>query len=128
MNYQEAIEFAEKHIDEWGEPRIPHFAKLRRDLANKSLSNPVTKVAERLAEPEVAEAFFFNPLTAAGENFLAEIHTEIDSVNKADLLRHVSSNPDDVIARIHLTLSTLSDTEEVETKREEDEELDFLLK
>lgn len=126
MNYQEAIEFTEKHIDDWGIPRIPHFAKLRRDLADKSKPNPVTRVAERLAEPEVAEQFFFNPLSVAGQNFLSDIHREIDSVNKADLIRHVSSNPDDVVARIHLTLSTLSDIEEVETKREDNEELDSI--
>jgi len=72
--YTEAIIKVNSFLD-----RFPTLAAKRKALANPTKPNPVTRVAERLAEPEFVTAAVGSNIQYAGIQFLKSIHTEIDA-------------------------------------------------
>lgn len=104
----------------------------RKNLANPKKPNPVTKVAERLAEPEVVESYLDTeiggPLQTAGQQFLAGIWDEINQTPIHEVrARFVASQQKDSIAFMLLTYLSRFEDEEAEALRKEREETDELL-
>jgi len=84
-------------------------------LADKTQPNPVTKVAERMAEPERVMEYI-------GDQLLTEIHEEIDNANIVEIRRRVVSE-NDIVARIHLSSLSRTEQEEIEARQQEAKEL-----
>ncbi len=121
--YITALETADLWLD-----NFPLLIQQRKLLAVNTKPNPVTKVAERLAEVDENECVMGSPVgeavQSAGELFLESIHDEIDSVNIADLRRHVASNQEDAIAAIHLNRVHRFEAQEEEAREQEKKKVD----
>ena len=117
-----AVEDADAWVD-----RFPSVIQQRKALAVNTKANPVTKVAQRLAEVDEDECVIGSPvgpmMNEAGQTFLASIHREIDSVNIADLRRYVASNQSDSIAAIHLARVNRFDEQETEEREQDKKKL-----
>jgi len=87
----------------------------RWHVADNTKPNPVTKVAERLAEPERVMEYI-------GDQLLAECHEEIDNANIVEIRRRVVSE-NDIVARIHLSSLSRTEQEEIEARQQEAKEL-----
>ena len=87
----------------------------RLALADKTQPNPVTKVAERMAEPERVMEYI-------GDQLLTEIHEEIDNADIVEIRRRVVSE-NDIVARIHLSSLSRTEQEEIEARQQEAKEL-----
>ena len=91
------------------------LATQRHLIADKTKPNPVTKVAERLAEPERVMEYI-------GDQLLAECHEEIENANIVEIRRRVVSE-NDIVARIHLSSLSRSEQEETEARQQEAKDL-----
>ena len=87
----------------------------RHLIADKTKPNPVTKVAERLAEPERVMEYI-------GDGLLAECHEEIENANIVEIRRRVVSE-NDIVARIHLSSLSRTEQEEIEARQQEAKDL-----
>jgi hypothetical protein len=87
----------------------------RWTIADKTKPNPVTKVAERMAEPE-------RVLEYIGDQLLTEIHEEIDNANIVDIRQRVVMD-NDIVARIHLSSLSRAEQEEIEARQQEQKDL-----
>lgn len=91
------------------------LATQRQLIADNTKPNPVTKVAERLAEPERVMEYI-------GDQLLAECHEEIDNANIVEIRRRVVSE-NDIVARIHLSSLSRTEQEEIEARQQEAKDL-----
>ena len=92
----------------------------RHRLADPTKPNPVTKVAQRLADLETVQ-HYIRP-----EALLAEIHQEIDEADIVEIRRRVVSD-NDIVARIHLSTLTRPEQEALEAAQQEAKDLEGVI-